>query len=87
MVVPSIFSVAFSMVKPFLSKATLTKISVFGSDKGEWSKALLEQIDANELPAHYGGCLTDPDGNPMCLTLVIIYLMNCQRCLIYNFLL
>ena len=31
---------------------------------------LLKHIDAEELPAVYGGKLTDPDGDPSCRTLV-----------------
>jgi hypothetical protein len=61
---------AFSMVKPLLSQVTLNKIRIFGSNKSEWKAALLEDIDAHQLPAYYGGSMTDPDGNPMCLTKV-----------------
>lgn len=40
-----------------------------------WKNALLKEIDANQLPVHYGGTITDHDGNPMCLTKVLaIYL-------------
>ena len=38
----------------------------------EWKAALLQDIDPDQLPAHYGGTQTDPDGNPMCLTRVTI---------------
>ena len=54
------------MVKPFLNQVTLDKINVFGFDKNEWSAALLKDIDADQLPMHYGGTITDPDGNPKC---------------------
>ena len=54
------------MVKPFLHQVTLDKINVFGFDKNEWSAALLKDIDADQLPMHYGGTITDPDGNPKC---------------------
>jgi hypothetical protein len=54
------------MVKPFLQQVTLDKINVFGFDKNEWSAALLKDIDADQLPMHYGGTITDPDGNPKC---------------------
>ena len=52
------------MVKPFLHQVTLDKISVFGFDKNEWSAALLKEIDADQLPVHYGGTMTDADGDP-----------------------
>lgn len=64
------FSIAFSVIKPFLHDATLNKIFIFGSDKKQWSAALLEEIDADQLPVHYGGTLTDPDGNPRCIARV-----------------
>ena len=54
------------MVKPFLQQVTLDKINVFGFDKNEWSAAMLKDIDADQLPMHYGGTITDPDGNPKC---------------------
>lgn len=65
----------FAMIKPLLSPITLEKIRIFGSDKNEWQNSLLAEIDADQLPAHYGGTMIDPDGNPMCLSKVgfIIY--------------
>ena len=54
------------MVKPFLPQVTLDKINVFGCDKNVWSAALLKDIDADQLPMHYGGTIIDPDGNPKC---------------------
>ncbi|GFU03022.1 SEC14-like protein 2, partial [Trichonephila clavipes] len=35
-----------------------------------WKEALLNIIDADELPAFLGGNKTDPDGNPLCKTFV-----------------
>ncbi len=54
------------MVKPFLHPVTLEKISIFGFDKSEWTAALLKEIDADQLPVHYGGTMTDSDGDPKC---------------------
>lgn len=68
--VPNVFAVVFAMVKPFLSQVTLNKIRVFGQEPDKWKAALLEEINADQLPVHYGGTLTDPDGNPCCLTKV-----------------
>jgi hypothetical protein len=68
--VPQVFSVGFNLVKPFLSAATLAKLRIFSQDAKAWKDALLEEIDADQLPAHYGGTMTDPDGNPFCLTKV-----------------
>ena len=72
--VPHIFSLVFAVVKPFLNQATLDKIRVFGFDKSEWQAALLEEIEPNQLPAYYGGTVTDPDGNPMCLNKVLQFI-------------
>jgi hypothetical protein len=54
------------MVKPFLHQVTLDKISVYGFDKNEWSAALLKEIDADQLPAYYGGTMVDENGDPKC---------------------
>lgn len=35
-----------------------------------WKEGLLKLISPEELPAQFGGTLTDPDGNPKCLTKV-----------------
>ena len=63
---PKPFTFVFSMVKPFLPPVTLEKINVYGFDKSEWSAALLKEIDADQLPAHYGGTMIDVDGDPKC---------------------
>ena len=31
-----------------------------------WKRTLLEVIDADQLPVHWGGTATDPDGDPYC---------------------
>jgi hypothetical protein len=49
---PTIMPMAFNMLKPFLDARTKSKIHILGSD---YSKALLEAIDAENLPAEYGG--------------------------------
>lgn len=58
------------MVTPFLHEKTARKVQIFGSDAAEWKAAVLETVDPSQLPACYGGSLTDPDGNPRCLTRV-----------------
>ncbi|XP_046460797.1 SEC14-like protein 2 [Daphnia pulex] len=67
---PKVFTFVFNMVKPFLHPVTLDKISVFGFDKSEWSAALLKEIDADQLPVHYGGTMTDSKGDPKCSSLI-----------------
>jgi len=44
----------FAIFKPFMSQLTIDKIQVYGVGK-EWERALLEEIDADQLPTHYGG--------------------------------
>jgi hypothetical protein len=60
---PKIFTVAFSILQPFLHEVTINKIRVFGCDSDVWKSALLEEIDASQLPAQYGGTLDDPSIN------------------------
>ena len=55
-----------TMIKPFLHECDGPKIKVFGSDKKQWTAALLEEIEADQLPAYFGGTMVDPDGNPKC---------------------
>jgi len=63
---PKFFTLLFAMVKPLMTQVTLDKLKVYGNDRAQWTAALLEEIDADQLPAHYGGKLTDPDGDPKC---------------------
>ncbi|KAI9561274.1 hypothetical protein GHT06_012230 [Daphnia sinensis] len=65
---PSYFSMVYALIKPFLHECDVDKIKVYGRDKNEWLPALLEEIDADQLPAYYGGTMTDPDGDPRCLS-------------------
>nr|CAH0109544.1 unnamed protein product [Daphnia galeata] len=66
---PKIFSVLYSMLKPFMHEKTKNKIQIFGHDSKQWRTAIQEDFDPEELPACYGGTKTDPDGNPNCITL------------------
>jgi len=60
-------------MKPLLNKATVDKVMIFGSDPIEtekWKAALLDEIEADQLPVIYGGAMTDPEGDPRCLHMV-----------------
>ncbi|KAG0712931.1 SEC14-like protein 2 [Chionoecetes opilio] len=61
---PKVFTMAYALIKPFLHEVTLKKIKIFGT--GGWKEALLQDIDREQLPQHWGGTLTDPDGDPKC---------------------
>ncbi|XP_047740579.1 SEC14-like protein 2 isoform X2 [Hyalella azteca] len=67
---PKIFTVAFTLVKPFLHEATINKIKIFG--RSGWQEEILQDIDAEVLPKHWGGNRVDPDGNEMCPSLVCL---------------
>lgn len=58
------------MIKRFLNEYTLGKILIFKNDPKKWKAAILQNIDLDSLPAHYGGNLRDPDGNPKYTTVV-----------------
>ncbi|KPP74365.1 SEC14-like protein 2-like, partial [Scleropages formosus] len=64
---PKLFPVAYNLVKHFLSEDTRSKIIVLGAN---WQEVLLSYIHPDQLPAVYGGNLTDPDGDPRCRTRV-----------------
>jgi len=59
---PMLFSMAFAVIKPFLSEVTLAKISVYGYS--DWSQPLHEAVEKSELPTHWGGHNTD---NQICM--------------------
>ena len=60
---PSIFPFIWTLVKPVLSEYTKQKIKVLGAN---YQAELLKEIDADQLPVHWGGTATDPDGDPYC---------------------
>uniref|UniRef100_A0AAY4AWV9 SEC14-like protein 2 n=1 Tax=Denticeps clupeoides TaxID=299321 RepID=A0AAY4AWV9_9TELE len=64
---PKLFPIAYNLIKHFLCEETRRKIMVLG---GNWKDVLQEYIDPKQLPVAYGGQLTDPDGDPMCKTMI-----------------
>uniref|UniRef100_A0A671LYA6 SEC14-like protein 2 n=1 Tax=Sinocyclocheilus anshuiensis TaxID=1608454 RepID=A0A671LYA6_9TELE len=64
---PKLFPIAYNLVKHFLREETRQKIAVLGSN---WKEVLRNYVDADQLPAVYGGSMTDPDGNPLCKTML-----------------
>uniref|UniRef100_A0A8C0D859 SEC14 like lipid binding 3 n=1 Tax=Balaenoptera musculus TaxID=9771 RepID=A0A8C0D859_BALMU len=66
-----LFPVGYNLMKPFLSEDTHRKIIVHPSTPlptDNWKEGLLKLISPEELPAQFGGALTDPDGDPKYLT-------------------
>lgn len=37
---------------------------------GNWKQELPKFVNPDQLPVEFGGTMTDPDGNPKCLTKV-----------------
>ncbi|CAL1296150.1 unnamed protein product [Larinioides sclopetarius] len=66
--ISSYFMIPLSIAKSFLSNSFISLAQMFGGDG--WREELLKVIDADQLPAFLGGTKTDPDGNPLCKTLV-----------------
>ncbi|XP_008054370.2 SEC14-like protein 4 isoform X1 [Carlito syrichta] len=62
---PRLFPVAFNLVKSFMSEDTRRKIVILGDN---WKQELPKFICPDQLPVEFGGTMTDPDGNPKCLT-------------------
>jgi metal transporter CNNM len=67
---PKVFAVAFAMMKPLMHERTRNKINIYSHDEKTWKAALLAEINPDQLPKMYGGTMTDPDGNPSCITKV-----------------
>lgn len=55
---PSSFTAIWSVMRPWLAKETVAKVSVLGSN---YQKALLELVDAENLPETLGGTCTCED--------------------------
>ncbi|XP_070625932.1 putative SEC14-like protein 6 isoform X5 [Bos indicus] len=62
---PKLFPVAFNLIKPYITEETRRKVLILG---GNWKQELLKFISPDQLPVEFGGTMTDPDGNPKCLT-------------------
>ncbi|XP_041350512.1 retinal-binding protein-like [Gigantopelta aegis] len=65
---PRIFPVLYKICRPLISEDMKNKIHVLG---GNFTETLLKYVDENNLPAYLGGKLTDPDGNPRCVTKIV----------------
>merc|ERR1719265_1862724 len=68
---PKVFRIAWSFVKPMLDEKTITKISIYSTDKEAWVPALLELVDADQLPVLFGGkCKCDGKDPISCMMCV-----------------
>ncbi|KAK3084025.1 hypothetical protein FSP39_006958, partial [Pinctada imbricata] len=64
---PRIFPVLYKLVRPLISEDMKNKIHILA---GNYSDYLKKYVDPDNLPMCYGGKLTDPDGNPRCVTMI-----------------
>lgn len=67
---PAIFTIAFNVLKKFLSPETIGSVKIMNSDRKKWEKAVLEIVDEELLPQHFGGKLVDENGDPKCAQMV-----------------
>ncbi|KAH6928363.1 hypothetical protein HPB50_014953 [Hyalomma asiaticum] len=66
--VPSFFPILWKIMRPLLTQRTVDKVGIYGKDG--WKAAIAECMDLSKLPAHWGGTLKGPDGDPRCPHLV-----------------
>ncbi|XP_071849345.1 SEC14-like protein 2 [Apostichopus japonicus] len=65
---PSLFPVAYNLVKPFIHEETRKKIKFLKGSN--WQKSVTKYIDPDILPKHWGGNRVDENGNPKCPEIV-----------------
>ncbi|OXA56178.1 SEC14-like protein 3 [Folsomia candida] len=59
---PSVFALAFKLVKHLLPKETLAKIDIYGQDEEEWKRVLRSKCaQLNKVPVRWGGTLISKD--------------------------
>lgn len=63
-------------MKNFLKEYTLSKIQIIKNDPNKWKPLLLNVIEADQLPKHWGGTMVDPDGDARCPTTVWYLLLK-----------
>ncbi|XP_047141599.1 SEC14-like protein 2 isoform X1 [Hydra vulgaris] len=61
--VPSVFPVAYTVVKPFLSTDIKNQIIIL---KANWRVEIQNHIHPDNLPEYYGGTCRDKNGSPKC---------------------
>jgi hypothetical protein len=71
--------ILITIMKPFLPEKTMSKVHIFSHDDKVWKAAILEHVNPDQLPVAYGGTLTDPDGNPNCITMVSPFIIFINR--------
>ncbi|XP_037578167.1 SEC14-like protein 2 isoform X1 [Dermacentor silvarum] len=65
---PRFFPLLWKFIRPFLTQRTVEKVAIYGTD--DWKKGLMERLDPDYMPQHWGGSMVGPDGDPRCPHLV-----------------
>ncbi|KAM7307370.1 SEC14-like protein 2 [Ixodes scapularis] len=65
---PGFFPIFWKLIRPFLTQRTVNKVLIHGRE--DWQPVILEYIDPNQLPVHWGGQLRGADGDPKCSDIV-----------------
>jgi hypothetical protein len=68
--VSPVFTLLFSLIRPVMHEATAKKFALY-SKNDNWKKAILSEVDADQIPVYYGGTRTDGTGDPICPTVVM----------------
>ncbi|XP_021952055.1 retinal-binding protein [Folsomia candida] len=59
---PSVFALAFKLVRHLMPKETLAKIDIYGQDEEEWKRVLRSKCaHLNKVPVRWGGTLKSTD--------------------------
>ncbi|XP_075552259.1 SEC14-like protein 2 isoform X5 [Dermacentor variabilis] len=61
---PNFFPLLWKLVRPLMTHRTADKVRVYGKDG--WKDVLLDIMDAEKLPAHWGGNMVGPGNDPRC---------------------
>lgn len=67
---PKVFALAFSVVKKFMHEYTISKIKIHGSDTKKWQAQILQIVDKDQIPVHFGGTMVDENGDTRCSSIV-----------------
>nr|XP_037281729.1 SEC14-like protein 2 isoform X2 [Rhipicephalus microplus] len=62
---PYFFPVVWKLIKPFLTQRTTDKMEIYAKVE-PWKERLVGLVYAAALPAHWGGVMVGPDGDPRC---------------------
>lgn len=54
-VAPTVFYWGFNIVKPLMTKHTLSKINIFDEDEEKWMPAIYDSLPIDAIPPQFGG--------------------------------